>query len=139
MDSRDLLNAVRNNRIEFATARPPGSRFVTLERRVFITGPQELVELSRTGDPRLLDQLVELLKQPDRAWAAAVLLAAMTRREEKMIDTFAAKPEQWWSSVGQTAYERWSDWLRQARPRLVWDPEEKVFVERGAGEEQETP
>lgn len=130
----DFLNSVRNDRIEFATARPPRSQFATLERRVVVTGPPELVELAHSGDPRLLDRLVEFLKQPDRAWAAAVVLAALTGREAKMIDTFVSHPEGWWSSVGQTAHTRWSEWLREARPLLEWDSEESMFVERETGD-----
>ena len=77
-----------------------------------------------------MDELVPMLKEPDRAWAALVLLAAMTRREEKIVDTFAGSPDDWWVSVGKTAHERWARWLSEARGRLVWNAEEKVFVER---------
>src|ERR1700740_1252349 len=107
MEFRESLSFVRNDLIQFVTIRPPGSQFTTLERRVVITGPPELVKLSGIGDVRVLDELVELLKDRDRAWAAMVLLAALTRREEKMVDTFATSPEEWWASVGKTAYDRW--------------------------------
>jgi hypothetical protein len=127
--NRKLLKAVRNDRIEFATMRPPGSPFAVLERRVIVTGPPELVELSHTGDLRVLDALVDLLQDPDRAWAAEVVLAAMTRREEKLVDSFATAAGDWWESVGQTAHERWSTWLRENRENLVWDAENQVFVE----------
>jgi hypothetical protein len=129
MSIEDLLEAVRNDRVEFVTTRPPGSRFALLGRRVVVTGPEELVELSRTGDPRVLEELVELLKEPDRAWAAEVLLAALTRREEEIVNSFAATPDEWWPAVGGTAHERWAEWLSGARGRLSWDAEEGNFVE----------
>ena len=130
MNLQEKLDSVRNDRIEFATMRPAGSQFATLERRVVVAAPPELVNLSLAGDPQVLDQLIELLKDPDRAWAAMVLLAAMTRREEKIADNYAAIPDQWWESFGKTAFERWSKWLEENRGKLVWDSENHIFVER---------
>lgn len=128
-----LLEAVHNDRIEFLTMRPPDSPFATLERRVVVTGPEELVRLSGTGEVQVLKDLVELLKNPERAWAAEVLLAAMTGREAKMVDSFAATPEQWWPSVGKSASERWSDWLTETEGKLVWDADNGTFVETDEG------
>lgn len=130
MEIKMMLEFVRNDLIQFATMRPPESKFVTLERRVLVTSPPELVNLSGIGDLHVLDELVKLLQKPDRAWAAVVILAAMTRREEKIVDDFATNPDEWWNSVGQTAFERWSVWLSGARGKLVWDSEDRVFVEK---------
>jgi hypothetical protein len=115
MDLKELLAAVRNDRIQFATMRPPGSAFTTLDRRVVVTGPPELVELVASRDPQVVTHLVELLPDRDRAWAAEVLLAAMTDHESKIVDAFAATPDEWWDTVGQTAHERWTTWLRQSK------------------------
>jgi len=129
MNIEELLGSVVNRRIQFATKRPPGSKSALLERRVVVTGSPELVELTQIGDVRILDQLTNLLKDPDRAWAAQVLLSSLTGREEKLVDSFASHPEKWWTEVGQTAYERWSAWLKNAEPKLVWDAREKLFRE----------
>ena len=129
MQLENLLAAVRNDRIEFLTTRSPGLELPTLGRRVVVTGPAELVDLSQTSDPRVLDELVELLKEPGRAWAAVVLLAALTRREADVVNSFAATPDEWWPAVGSTAYERWDGWLSGVRGRLKWDAEEGAFVE----------
>ena len=130
MEFRDFLPFVRNDLIKFATTRPPGSQFTTLERRVVITGPRELVELSSISDIRVLDELVRVLRDQDRAWAAMVLLAALTRREEKVVDAFATTPWEWWESVGKTAHDRWSEWLTKSREKLVWDSENRTFGEQ---------
>jgi hypothetical protein len=130
MELRDLLSFVRNDLIQFVTMRPPDSQFTTLERRVVITGPPELVQLSGFGDKRVLEELVGLLKQRDKAWAAMVLLAALTGREEKMVDVFATSPGNWWESLGKTAYDRWSAWLTESGDKLFWDPKNRMFIER---------
>ena len=129
MEVEAMFAAVRNDRIQLVTFRPPGSAFATLERRVVVTGPPELVKLSKTGDLRVLDQLVNLLSESDRAWAAVVLLAAMTGQEAKTVDVYAAHPDQWWDTVGSTAREYWSRWLDEEREKLVWDVEDSIFVE----------
>lgn len=129
MKHENNLDAVQNDRIEFVTMRPPGSPFASLERRVVVTGPPELVAVAESGDVALLDELVERLNDPQRAWAAAVLLAAMTGREAKLVDAFAATPDEWWGAVGETAYARWAGWLAGARDHLVWDAETGMFVE----------
>jgi hypothetical protein len=130
MDVTDRLDAVRSDRIEFITMRHPGSPYATLDRRVVVTGPPPLVELSRSGDPGLLDALVDLLDTPDRAWAAEVLLAALTRREEKLVESFATVPDEWWQSFGATTQARWRSWLDATRDRLTWDAEGQHFVEQ---------
>jgi hypothetical protein len=130
MELKDMLAAVRNDRIEFATMRPPASQFATLDRQVVVTGPPELVELCGTGDVRVLNELVRFLEDPNRAWAAMVSLAAMTRREEKIVDSFAANPDDWWNSLGKTAYDRWTRWLDESRDKLIWDANDRVFIER---------
>lgn len=130
MELRDMLSAVRNDQVEFLTMSPPGSQFAILERRVVVTAPPELVELSQMGDVKVLEGLVKMLKDPDRAWAAMVLLAAMTREEEKLVDVYATNPAQWWDSIGKTEHERWSKWLKEKKQLLTWDDEDKVFVEK---------
>jgi hypothetical protein len=130
MKVEELLKSVRNDRIQFATARRPGTRFAVLDRRVIITNPPELLELLKRNDVTVLEQLTRLLIDPSRAWAAEVLLAALTGREEDLVDSFAGDPQKWWDAIGHTAHERWSAWLSHASGRLVWDPKEKLFVEK---------
>ena len=127
---RDLLDAVRNDDVTFATVRPPDSDFAILDRRVVVVSPPELERLAASGDPEVLDALVDLLRDPARAWAAQVLLSAMTRREEKEVEAFSTQPEEWWDVLGEGAHERWRTWLDETRERLQWDPDSASFVER---------
>ena len=129
MQFESNIAQVDNDLIEFVTLPPPGSPFATLERRVVVTAPPALVALAQRGDLHLLDELVPLLADPQRAWAAEVLLAAMTGQEAKIVDSFAAHPTEWWGALGQTAQARWQSWLDQRRGKLTWDSENQIFVE----------
>jgi hypothetical protein len=128
MKRDELLADVRNDRIEFATTRPPGSAFAALQRQVVVTGPASLAALAKSGDPAVLEGLVNLLGDPERAWAAQVLLAAMTGQEARLVDSFAAHPDQWWQALGQTAQARWTTWLAENRDSLAWDAQKSAFV-----------
>lgn len=108
--------------------RKPDAYLPTLERRVVITGPPELIQLSTMVDLQILDELVSLLKEPDRAWAAEVLLASMTQNEEDIVNSFSSIANEWWDSLGKTSYRRWGKWLEENKEKLTWDPTKKVFV-----------
>jgi len=125
---RRRLEGVATEDVEFASMRDPSPK--NLERRIVVTAPAELVEVTATGDPRVLDELVELLGEPDGAWAAQVALSAMTRHDEKAVEAFARTPEDWLESVGAGAQARWRDWLAPRRDRLEWDADRRMFVER---------
>src|SRR3954453_19217929 len=109
--------------------RPRGATTATLERRVVLTGPPEVRDLAEIGDVRVLDALVDLLHDPARAWAAEVVLAALTLEDGKLVDTFSGRPQDWWEVAGRAAHERWSAWLRRRRDRLTWNGEDGAFVE----------
>jgi hypothetical protein len=126
---KPMLDMVRDKEIRFLTMRPAHSHAATLERRVVVTGPPELVALAQTPDPLVLEELVNVLRQPHRGWAAFVLLAAMTGREEKIVDSFASTPDEWYASLGDHSYANWSSWLEQVKHKLVWDAERGAFVE----------
>ncbi len=128
MEWKKLLESVSDEKIQFITARPERSEFAILDRQVVVTGPPELVRLRRTGNLQVLTELINLLKKPSRAWAAEVLLAAMTRREEDIVNAFAKDRHGWWNSVGKTAYERWSQWLNEINGKLIWDSTNEVFT-----------
>jgi hypothetical protein len=123
-----LLKAVTDENIEFVTTRKDRAALPTLDRRVVVTGPPDVVKLLSIGEVSVLEELVTLLRDPNRAWAAEVLLAALTHHEEDMVNAFAAHPDQWQASVGKNAYERWHKWMTFHKAALLWDPQEHVFV-----------
>lgn len=130
MTHSDRLAPVQNDRIQFASMRPPGSRSAALERSVQVVGPPDAVRLAESGDRALLDELVPLLSVRDRAWAAEVMLAALTGVEADLVASYTGKPETWIDGLGATAPARWKTWLDQHRAQLVWDASSRSFVAR---------
>ncbi len=126
---RKLLSAVSNDKIEFVTTRGDRASLPTASRRVVVTGPPEVVKLISLGDVGVLEQLVNLLRDPKRAWAAEVVLASLTGHEASVVNAFTNQPAQWQESMGQNAYERWSEWLKSHRDKLRWDAKAQAFVE----------
>lgn len=127
MNLSPLEDAVRDDTIRFATTRPPDSPFATLDRRVVLTGPPELIAHLSAPDVGTLDALVRLLDDPQRSWAAQVALAALTGREGKIVESAAAEPGRWRETLGKTSRERWQSWLRDAKPKLTWDAAVHTF------------
>jgi hypothetical protein len=130
LEIKQLLNSVTNKKIEFITTGVEGATLPTMGRRVVVTGPPEVVELLSIGDVWVLDKLIGLLRDPDRAWAAEVALASLTHHEEEIANAFATRPGQWQDSLGKNAFERWNSWLKSRR-NLVWDSKEHAFMESG--------
>jgi hypothetical protein len=128
MEWKKLLKFVSDKKIRFVTARPEHARFVFLDREVIVTGPPEVVRLRRTGDVEVLRGLINLLKEPGRAWAAEVVLAAMTCREADVVNVYAANRDKWCNTWGKTAHERWTKWLDEVNGKLVWDSVKEVFT-----------
>ena len=131
MTREEQLEAVRAGDVEFVTMRPRGSSFAVLDRVVRVTGPPPLVELASAGEVEVLEELVELLGDEESAWAAEVLLAALTGREAKDVEVFGSSdPAAWWETAGRGAQARWSEWLDASRDGLVWDADAEMFSVR---------
>jgi hypothetical protein len=92
MQLTQLLNAVTDENIEFLTTRYDRAVLPTLDRRVVVTGPSDVVKLLSIGDVRVLEDLVTLLRDPNRAWAAEVVLAALTHNEEDIVNALPPIP-----------------------------------------------
>jgi len=129
MDTKRMLNAVTDEKIQFVTAPSKSSVLPTTERRIIITGPPELLPFLSLGDPLVLDELIALLPDPYRGWAAEVVLASLTHHDEDVVNAFAAQPRQWQATIGGSAQKRWKEWLEPRRARLAWHSEAHAFVE----------
>lgn len=99
-------------------------------RRVQVVVPPEAVQLTESGDLALLDDLLPRLSVRDRAWAAEVMLSAMTGIEGDLVANYTGTPTAWIDGLGATAPARWKAWLDQHRAKLVWDAASRSFVSR---------
>ncbi|HUS28431.1 MAG TPA: hypothetical protein VMZ53_07980 [Kofleriaceae bacterium] len=126
----DALGAIRNDNIEYATyTRPDDRRKVPpgLYRQVSVTAPQEAFALTRSGDMRAFDLLVPMLDDPERNWAAFVMLAALTGHEAATVIAFDNAAGFKGSAGERDARKNWEAWLADHRATLTWDAERHQF------------
>jgi hypothetical protein len=76
----------------------------------------------------VLAELVPLLDDATRAWAAHVLLAKLTQTDEKTVDIYATNPAGWWQTFGPSARRTWQRFLDDHRGKLAWDASASAFV-----------
>jgi hypothetical protein len=108
-----------------------GYRNMLPQFELVIQGPPPLVFLSKIPDPKILDELVELLDVPGRAWAAHVLLSKLLGQGSVTI----FNPDQpgvefvgqdlinyWWETEGKTgkAKQNLQIYLQKVKPTLEW-------------------
>jgi hypothetical protein len=124
------LQAIRNDNIQYATYTPPGDRGKappSLYRQLSVTAPPEAFELTRSGDARAFDVLVPMLDDPERNWAAVVMLAALTGHDASIVIAFE-NAEGFKGTVGEhDARKNWESWLAEHRAKLQWDAERHQF------------
>jgi hypothetical protein len=92
------------------------------EIRTFIINPNKVYWLSNSNDQRILDELINLLDDPNRAWAANITLSKMlgiTGLSSK-IDQITLK--QWWELEGKTqkAKQEWTQYIQKVKSSMVW-------------------
>jgi hypothetical protein len=123
------LQAIRNDNIKFGTYRPPDAQFATLDRQIMVIEPPDAVTLVKSGNVAVFDQLLPLLDDPDRIWAAEVILAALTGNEAEIVQTFENDQETFKKTkAARGARARWQQWLDEYRPRMKWDDKFHRFV-----------
>jgi hypothetical protein len=127
MKWKPFINAVSNKTIRFASFRPPESPFATLERQVKVTGPDSVLELIRFADTSLLPSLIEFLKTPEKAWAAEIILTAITETDGKILESFSLNPSKWWDAIGLNAFTKWNTWYLKNRDKIKWDEKLQIF------------
>jgi hypothetical protein len=136
--SPELL-AIRNDNIKFITSRPPGATLPTRGRQVEIIGPSEALAIVKRGDIAVLDELLPMLEDRDRIWAAEVMLAALTGEDTDLVNDFARAPQEFIDNFAEAAPDRWKRWLAEYRPRLSWDPARNQFRIKSDGSSSTKP
>lgn len=92
--------------------------------RVFIQSPSKVYKLSNINDFRIIDELLKLMDNPARAWAAHVVIAKMMGSSGLITSVGTISPQEWWETEGKTgkAKQAWIDYLKQVKPTMKWIP-----------------
>jgi hypothetical protein len=92
--------------------------------RVFIQGPSKVYQLSNINEPKILDGLLKLMDNPDRAWAAHIVIAKMLGISGLITSVDMISPQNWWELEGKTgkAKQAWIDYLKKIKPTMQWIP-----------------
>lgn len=106
---------------------PPGittDSILHSEVRIFIISSTNVYKLSYSNDPRVLDALINLLDNPDRAWAAYVTLSKMMGINGLSSKVDKITPNQWWELEGKTqkAKQEWVQYIQTVKPSMIWSP-----------------
>jgi hypothetical protein len=111
----------------FISSPPPGwttDSILYPEVRIFIINPPKVYWLSNSNDRRILEELINLLDDPNRAWAANIILSKMLGIAgiNSRIDQIT--PSQWWEIKGKTkkAKQEWTQYLQNLQSSMVWSP-----------------
>jgi hypothetical protein len=137
----DLLETICNNcpqpvQFKVYTKQFEGPRIIsdgptpiTPTYGIKVISPPDAVALTQKGDIALLYQLVELLDNKNRGWAAFILLAQITSNDKRIL---SSNPNRWWSEQGQNGREkkRWSGFLKAMGKDLYWNPQKGYFMYR---------
>jgi len=122
------LQMIRNDTIKFGNYRPPEATLPTRGRKIMILGPADAVRLAHSGDLHVVDSLVPLLADPDRAWAAEVMLSAMTGHDSDLVLDYESNAGDFLKDFGHGLEDAWKKWLAEFRDRLQWDDKFHRFV-----------
>ncbi len=94
------------------------------EIRIFILDSPSIYKISNINDPEILAHLTNFLIDPERAWAANIVLSKMMgiRRLNNALDSMS--PDEWWETEGQTgkAQREWRAYLETVKPSMLWNP-----------------
>jgi hypothetical protein len=111
-----IRDALHNDTIRFGTYIPKDSPFISMGRKVKILGPEKSVEIVSYGE-RIIPDLIALLRDEDRDWAAHVVLSSITGGDAMTLSVFADNVEEWrrthknhdlthWKSYGDKTKQR---------------------------------
>jgi len=122
-----LLKSVNNKTIQFASYSPERSAFAVLERNIIVTGPDSVLQLLQAGDTAILPSVIDLLKESTKAWAAEIILTALTAGDAKVIESFNDDPQKWWETVGANSYAYWNSWYIKNKDSIEWNSDTGKF------------
>lgn len=107
-----LLNSLNNKTIQFATYIPKDSPFISIGRKIKIIGPEEAVKITQYGE-QIVPDLIKLLHDEERDWAANVILSSITGRDALIVSVYADNYEKWKTTQKTRDVMYWENWLNE--------------------------
>jgi hypothetical protein len=111
-EKRILLDCLGNDKIRFATYIPKDSHFISIGRKIKILGPQEALRIAQYGEDAIPD-LMELLYDDKRDWAANVILSSITGRDALILSVYADDYEKWKKTQKEKDVTYWKNRLEK--------------------------
>ena len=105
-----LLGSLDNTTIRFATYILDHSPFVSIGRRIKILGPEVALRIADYGEG-IAPDLVELLHDEERDWAANVILSSIAGRDAVIVSAYADAVPRWRKAQKQNDVAYWRKWL----------------------------
>ncbi|MFH2062464.1 MAG: hypothetical protein ABIJ43_05765 [Candidatus Beckwithbacteria bacterium] len=117
---KKIIEILDNTTIGYASYIPEGSPFITLGRKIEVIRPIELVEMLQNLNDDEVDELthvlIEILDNPNKDYAADVLLYSLTGVDAAMRQYINL--EIWNNSEKKTSIPYWKGWLQKNKKKL---------------------
>jgi hypothetical protein len=114
------VEKLRNDSIQWATERPPGSPFVSAGREIRILEPFGL-EAAAQSPNALVPALLACFDDADKDWAANLVLYALTGRDALPLSAGEGKIEDWRRGGKASDRRYWLAWWSANQGRLQWN------------------
>ena len=108
----ETLNSLSNKTIQFGTYIPEDSPFVSVGRKIKIKGPEEAIKIMQHGE-QMIPDLIRLLHDDERDWAANVILSSITGRDALAVSVHADDYEKWKKTQKKRDVIYWENWLNE--------------------------
>lgn len=109
-----LLNYLNNKTIQFATYMPEGSPFISIGRKIKIMGPENALKITQYGE-QMIPDLIKLLHDDEKDWAANVILSSITGRDALIVAVFADDYGKWKKNQKKYDIIYWNNWLDERK------------------------
>ena len=122
-----LISNLDRDSIQFISFAAGSDPPLIFERRIAVVGPPAAVALTRIGRADVLSALICQRLDSRRAFAAAVILAQLTRIGTRSVEAHANERDVWLQVSRDTSYDLWKSWLDKNLDHVSWDAEAHVF------------
>jgi hypothetical protein len=110
-----LVNKLDNKTIRYATESPAQNRFVSVGRQIKILEPVVDISALSKEEDTVVPALIHCLDNPDKDWAANLILFAMTGRDPLVLSGFEDDITGWRKTQKEIDRRHWISWWETTR------------------------